>query len=104
MSIRRRIKVETRDRKDVLAEAIISQEDFLGKFFERPNRFQFMFGAGFSASAGIPLSQQIIDEIVVKVFEKSNPAKRGTQTAEDLKDWLSREKWFNVNFAYISAL
>jgi tetratricopeptide (TPR) repeat protein len=63
-----------------------------------------MFGAGFSASAGIPLSQQIIDEIVVKVFEKTNPAKRGTQTADELKDWLSREKWFNPNFAYISAL
>jgi tetratricopeptide (TPR) repeat protein len=104
MSIRRRIKVETRDRKDVLNEAVVTQEEFLEKFLERPNRFQFLFGAGFSASAGVPLSQQIIDEIVVKVFEKSNPAKRGTMNAEDLKDWLSREKWYNVNFAYISAL
>jgi len=104
MSIRRRIKVEPRDRKDVLAEAVITQEQFLEKYLARPSRYQWLFGAGVSASSGIPLSKQIIDEIIVKVFEKTNPAKRGQVTAEDLKDWVSREKWFNPNFAYISAL
>src|SRR5688572_3259675 len=99
MSIRRRIKIETRDRKDVLNEAIITQDEFLERFFERPKKFQFFFGAGMSASAGVPLSQEIIDEIIVKVFEKSNPAKRGQVNAEDLKEWVSREKWFNPNFA-----
>ena len=104
MSIRRRIKVESRDRKDVLKEAIITQDEFFDKFFVHPHKFHFLFGAGMSASAGVPLSQKIIDEVVVKVFEKSNPAKRGQVTAEDLRDWVSREKWFNPNFAYISAL
>jgi tetratricopeptide (TPR) repeat protein len=104
MSIRRRIKVEQRDRRDVLNEAVITQEEFLQKFFARPTRFHFLFGAGMSISAGIPLSKQIIDEIIVKVFEKTNPAKRGLVTAEELKDWVSREKWFNPNYSYISAL
>jgi len=104
MSIRRRIKVETRDRKDVLNEAIVTQEEILEKFFAQPKKYQFMFGAGMSASAGVPLSQQIIDEIIVKVFEKTNPAKRGQMSADDLKEWVSREKWFNPNFGYISAL
>lgn len=104
MSIRRRIKVETRDRKDVLNEAIISQDEFLEKFLAKPLRYQWFFGAGMSASAGVPVSQQIIDEIIVKMFEKSNPAKRGQVTAEDLKEWVSREKWFNPNYPYVSAL
>ena len=104
MSIRRRIKVESRDRKEVLSEAIISLEDFYEEFFARPRQFQWFFGAGMSASAGVPLSEQIVDEIVVKVFEKSNPAKRGQVQADELKEWVSREKWFNPNFAYISAL
>ncbi|MEZ5338457.1 MAG: tetratricopeptide repeat protein [bacterium] len=104
MSIRRRIKVEQRDRKDVLNEAIISQDEFLEKFYSRPGKFQFFFGAGMSVSAGIPLSRDIIDEIIVKVFEKTNPAKRGQMTADELSDWVSREKWFNPNYAYISAL
>ena len=104
MSIRRRIKVETRDRKDVLSEAIVSQDEILQKIMAQPTKFQFFFGAGVSASAGVPLSQAIIDEIIVKVFEKTNPAKRGQLEAEDLKEWVSREKWFNPNFAYISAL
>lgn len=104
MSIRRRIKVETRDRKDVLAEAIISQADFLERFYSRPQKFQFLFGAGMSVSAGVPLSEQIIAEVIVKVFEKTNPAKRGQVTAEDLREWVSREKWYNPNFAYITTL
>ncbi|MBN2080757.1 tetratricopeptide repeat protein [bacterium] len=104
MSIRRRIKVETRDRKDVLNEAIVTQDEILEKFFAQPKKFQFLFGAGMSASAGVPLSQLIIDEIIVKVFEKTNPAKRGQMSADDLKEWVSREKWFNPNFGYISAL
>lgn len=104
MSIRRRIKVETRDRKDVLEEAIIPQDDFLQRFFAKPTRFQFLFGAGMSASAGIPLAQEIVEEIIIRVFEKSNPAKRGQVDAEDLRDWVAREKWFNPNYAYISAL
>jgi tetratricopeptide (TPR) repeat protein len=104
MSIRRRIKVETRDRRDVLAEAVIPQEEFLQAFFASPISHQFLFGAGMSLSAGIPLTRTMIDEIVVKVFEKTNPAKRGQVNAEELKDWVSREKWFNPNYAYISAL
>jgi tetratricopeptide (TPR) repeat protein len=104
MSIRRRIKVETRDRRDVLNEAVISQDQFLEEFFAQPAAHQFLFGAGMSASAGIPLTKQMIDEIVVKVFEKTNPAKRGQVNAEELKDWVSREKWFNPNYAYVSAL
>src|SRR5688500_16504024 len=104
MSIRRRIKVETRDRRDVLAEAVITQEEFLQQLFAKPAAHQFLFGAGMSVSAGIPLTKTMIDEIVVKVFEKTNPAKRGQVNAEELKDWVSREKWFNPNFAYISAL
>jgi tetratricopeptide (TPR) repeat protein len=104
MSIRRRIKVESRDRKDVLAAAIITQDDFYERFFAQPSRFQFFFGAGMSASTGVPLSQQIIDEIIVRVFEKTNPAKRGQVLADELKDWVSREKWFNPNFSYISTL
>jgi len=104
MSIRRRIKVETRDRKDVLAEAIISQADFLERFFNRPQKFQFLFGAGASASAGVPLAEQMIAEIIVKVFEKTNPTKRGQVTAEDLREWVSREKWYNPNFPYITTL
>jgi tetratricopeptide (TPR) repeat protein/NAD-dependent SIR2 family protein deacetylase len=104
MSIRRRIKVETRDRRDVLAEAVITQDQFLSEFFANPLKHQFLFGAGMSVSAGIPLTRQIIDEIVVKVFEKTNPAKRGQVNAEELKEWVSREKWFNPNYAYISAL
>jgi len=90
MSIRRRIKVETRDRRDVLNEAVITQEQFLQEFFAKPQAHQFLFGAGMSASAGIPLTRQIIDEIIVKVFEKTNPSKRGQVNAEELKDWVSR--------------
>ena len=104
MSIRRRIKVETRDRKDVLNEAIVTQDTFLERFFARPLKYQFFFGAGMSASAGLPLSQEIINEIIVRIFEKSNPAKRGQVTADDLHEWVSREKWFNPNFPYISTL
>ncbi len=104
MSIRRRIKVETRDRKDVLAEALIPQDEFLQRFFANPTRFQFFFGAGMSASAGIPLAQEIVEEIIIRVFEKSNPAKRGQVDADDLRDWVAREKWFNPNHPYISAL
>lgn len=104
MSIRRRIKVETRDRKDVLNEAIVPQDEIVEKFLANPRNYQFFFGAGMSASAGVPLSQEIIDEIIVKVFEKTNPSKRGQMDAEDLKEWVSREKWFNPNFGYISAL
>ena len=104
MSIRRRIKVETRDRRDVLNEAVITQEEFLQGLYASPQSHQFLFGAGMSLSAGIPLTRTIIDEIVVKVFEKTNPAKRGQVNAEELKDWVSREKWYNPNYAYISAL
>jgi tetratricopeptide (TPR) repeat protein len=104
MSVRRRIKVETRDRKDVLNEAIISQDEFLEKLLAKPMRYQWFFGAGMSASAGVPTAQQMIDEIIVKIFEKSNPAKRGQVTADDLKEWVSREKWFNPNYPYVSAL
>ena len=44
MSIRRRIKLETRDRKEVLEEAIISQDEFLEKFLARPRNFHwFLF-------------------------------------------------------------
>lgn len=104
MSIRRRIKVETRDRKDVLAEAVISQDEFLEKFYANPPKFQFMFGAGMSESAGVPLAEDIVREIIVKVFEKMNPAKRGLASTEELREWVSREKWFNPNYEYISAL
>jgi tetratricopeptide (TPR) repeat protein len=104
MSIRRRIKVETRDRKDVLNEAIISQAEFLERLFAKPLKHHFLFGSGMSASAGVPMSEQMISEIIVKVFEKTNPAKRGQVTAEDLREWVSREKWYNPNFAYISTL
>lgn len=104
MSIRRRIKVEHHDRKDVLNECIITQDEFYEELFSRPKQFQWFFGAGMSASAGVPLSDEIVDEVIVKVFEKSNPAKRGQVEADELKDWVSREKWFNPNFAYISAL
>jgi tetratricopeptide (TPR) repeat protein len=104
MSIRRRIKVETKDRRDVLNEAVITQDQFFERFFAKPTGFEFLFGAGMSASAGIPLTRQIIDEIIVKVFEKTNPSKRGMVNAEELKEWVSREKWFNPNYAYISTL
>ncbi|MCH7472176.1 tetratricopeptide repeat protein [bacterium] len=104
MSIRRRIKVEARDRKDVLADAVITQDEFFEKFFAKPDVFHFLFGAGFSATAGIPLAQDVIDEIIIKVFEKTNPAKRGQVDAEDLKEWISREKWYSPSFAYISSL
>jgi tetratricopeptide (TPR) repeat protein len=104
MSIRRRIKVEQRDRKEVLEEAVISQDEFFDKFFANPAGFQWFFGAGVSRSSGVPLAQEIVDEVIVKVWEKVNPAKRGTAEAEELREWVNREKWFNPNFAYISAL
>ena len=69
MSIRRRIKVETRDRRDVLNEAVITQEQFFERFFAQPQSHQFLFGAGMSVSAGIPLTKQIIDEIIFAVEE-----------------------------------
>ena len=104
MSIRRRIKIETRDRKDVLNEAIITQDEFLERFFERPRKFQFFFGAGMSARLGCRSRRRSLTKSSSRVFEKSNPAKRGQLSADDLKEWVSREKWFNPNFAYISAL
>jgi NAD-dependent SIR2 family protein deacetylase len=105
MSIRRRIKaVEQRDRKEVLAECVIPFEEAYTKLLENIRDYQMFFGAGVSVSAGLPTAQDMVDSIVVKVFEKSNPAKRGQMTAEELQDWVSRQKWFNPAYKYVSTL
>lgn len=105
MSIRRKIKaVEQRDRKEVLSETVIPFEQAYQTLLPKLKNFHVFFGAGVSASAGVPLAEGIVDSVIVKVYEKSNPAKRGQVTAEDLKEWVSRQKWFNPNFRYVSAL
>jgi len=105
MSIRRRIKaVEQRDRKEVLNETVIPFDQAYEMLLPKLKKFHVFFGAGVSASAGVPLAEQIVSSVIVRVFEKSNPAKRGQVTAEDLREWVSRQKWFNPNFRYVSAL
>lgn len=90
--------------RDVFNELSISEAEALQKIAERPQNFYFWIGAGCSVSSGIPLSSEIIDYISVRVYEKTHPADRGKKTAADIYDWLKREKWYNVNFPYISAL
>ncbi|MCD6282514.1 tetratricopeptide repeat protein [bacterium] len=105
MSIRRRIKaVEERDRKEVLAECVIPLEDAYAKLIENIRDYQMFFGAGVSVSAGVPLAEDIVDSIVVRVFEKSNPARRGQVSADELKEWVARQKWYNPAYKYVSAL
>jgi len=105
MSIRRRIKaVEQRDRKEVLNETVIPFEQAYQMLLPKLKQYHMFFGAGVSSSAGVPLSEDIVNSVIVKVFEKSNPAKRGQVTAEDLREWVSRQKWFNPNYRYVSAL
>ena len=105
MSIRRRIKaVEERDRKEVLAECVVPLEDAYAQLMENIRDYQMFFGAGVSVSAGLPLSSDIVDSIVVRVFEKSNPARRGQVSADELKEWVARQKWYNPGYKYVSAL
>ena len=105
MSIRRRIKtVDQRDRKEVLAECIIPFEDAYAKLMANIRDYQMFFGAGVSVSAGVPQALEIVDSITVRVFEKANPAKRGQVTADELREWVVRQKWYNPNYKYISVL
>ncbi|GEM_PF-1590828 len=95
---------EPKERKEVLEELVISEDEAIEYIAQRGPKMQFWVGAGFSVSSGVPLAQEMIDEITVKVFEKTNPDKRGKVTAADLQEWLHRQKWFNPDYAYASAL
>lgn len=104
--IKRRSDAQAAERvaRDVFNELSLTEAEALQQIAERPQNFYFWIGAGCSVSSGIPLSSEIIDYISVRVYEKTHPADRGKKTAADIFDWLKREKWFNTNFPYISAL
>ncbi len=105
MSIRRRIKaVDQKDRKEVLAECVVPFEEAYNRLLANISEYHMFFGAGVSMSAGLPLADEIVDQVIVKVFEKSNPAKRGQVAADELKEWVTRQKWFNPAYKYVSAL
>ncbi len=92
------------DPKQVFEESFISEEEALERIAANGKEWQFFVGAGVSQSAGMPVSQEIVDEISVIVYEKMHPARRGMVKAEDIADWLGKEKWFNKDYAYISCL
>ncbi|MCD6119820.1 tetratricopeptide repeat protein [bacterium] len=97
-------EVEELDPKQVFEEAFISEEEAIERIVASGLDWQFLVGAGVSQSAGMPVSKEIVDEISVKVYEKTHPAQRGLVNAEDIADWLSKEKWFNEDYQYITCL
>jgi tetratricopeptide (TPR) repeat protein len=97
-------EIEELDPKHVFEESFISEDEALERIAAASRDYQFLIGAGVSQSAGMPASKEIIDEICVRVYEKTHPAKRGLVKADDIADWLYKEKWFNKDYQYITCL
>ena len=97
-------EVQELDPKQVFEESYIRQEEALERIIADGKNWQFLIGAGVSASAGMPTSQEIVDDISVKQYERTHPAQRGLVKPADIADWLIKEKWFNKDYQYISCL
>ncbi|MEP0813719.1 MAG: tetratricopeptide repeat protein [bacterium] len=97
-------EVEELDPKQVFEESFISQDEAIERIAANGTAWQFFVGAGVSQSAAMPTSQEIVDEISVRQYERTHPAQRGLVKAADIVDWLYKEKWFNKDYQYISCL
>jgi tetratricopeptide (TPR) repeat protein len=97
-------EIEELDPKQIFEESLISEDEAVERIASNSTDWQFMLGSGVSQSAGMPVSKDIVDEISVRVYEKTHPAKRGLVKPDDIADWLFKEKWFNKDYQYITCL